>query len=49
MESYRAERVRGLPGYGVDELLADVVHTGETAERDRARTLELLGALAGEG
>ena len=42
------ERVRGLPGFGVDELLADVVQTGESAERDRARTFALPGPLARE-
>ena len=47
-ENAVAERVRGLPGFAVDELLADVVDTGETGQRDRARTVELLGALAQE-
>jgi F420-dependent oxidoreductase-like protein len=48
-ENTVAERVRGLPSFGVDELLADVVQTGETGDRDRARTLELLGALTQDG
>ena len=45
-ESAVAERVQGLPSFGVSELLADIVDTGETGGRDRTRTLELLGALA---
>ncbi len=45
-ENAVADRVRALPGFGVDELLADIVDTGDDAARDRARTLELLGALA---
>ncbi|PZC47573.1 MAG: Flavin-dependent oxidoreductase, luciferase family [Chloroflexi bacterium] len=48
-ENAVAERVQGLPSFGVGELLADIVDTGETGGRDRARTLELLGALAKDG
>lgn len=45
-ENAVAERVQGLRSFSVGELLADIVDTGESAVRDRARTLELLGALA---
>jgi F420-dependent oxidoreductase-like protein len=47
-ENAVAERLRGLPAFGVGELLADIVDTGADAARDRARTLELLGTLARE-
>ena len=50
-ENAVADRVRGLPRFGVGELLADIVDTASAgtearAARDRRRTLELLGALA---
>lgn len=43
-----AERIRALPSYGVDEMLAGVIQL-ESDPAASDRTIELLGALAQEG
>ena len=47
-EAAVGDRIRALPQYGVDELLATIVLVGDTPQATADRTLAFLGELARE-
>ena len=46
-ENEVGDRIRGLPEFGADEMLAAIVQLPEGAQAANDRTLALLGELAG--